>query len=109
MDRLVIKETASDAPSRLTLVLSGELDVINVGKLSDTIVLELEAGKRHLLLDLTGVIRCDNGSLYTLLGMRHAANHAHGSLALIAASACVQQALDRAGLRALLPFDAATT
>ncbi|MFD4476592.1 STAS domain-containing protein [Streptomyces sp. NPDC058471] len=104
MDRLAIRETLSGIPHFLTLVLVGELDVFNVGKLSDTVVRELEAGQRHLLIDLSGVTRCDNGSLYTLLGVRHAASHAGGSLALTAASGCVQDALDRAGLRALLPF-----
>lgn len=100
MDRLAISEAPSGHPSFLTLVLVGELDVSNVGKLGDTIVCELEAR----LLDLTGVTFCDNGSLYALLGMRYAASHAGSSLALTAASDCVHEALDRAGLHALLPF-----
>ncbi|MGW6057264.1 STAS domain-containing protein [Streptomyces sp. NPDC055189] len=103
MDRLTIRESVSDNPPFLTLVLSGELDVVNVGKLSDTVVYELEAGQRHLLIDLTGVTWCDMGSLFTLLGMRHAADHAGGSLSLTAASACVHEALGLARLAELLP------
>ncbi|WP_371749905.1 STAS domain-containing protein [Streptomyces sp. NBC_01283] len=103
MDRLAIREALSGNPPFLTLVLTGELDVFNVGKLSDTIVCEFEAGRRHPLLDLTGVTWCDNGSLYTLLGIRHAASHVGGSLALSVASMYVQGALDRARLHALVP------
>uniref|UniRef100_UPI0034DE1A56 STAS domain-containing protein n=1 Tax=Streptomyces flavofungini TaxID=68200 RepID=UPI0034DE1A56 len=88
----------------LTLTLHSELDVGSVGRLSDTVVSALEAGRRHLLLNLTGVTWCDAGSLYTLLGMRHAAIHANGSLALTAASDCVHERLDRLRLRGLLPF-----
>lgn len=80
MDRLAIRETLSGTPQFLTLVLVGELDVFNVSKLSDTVVRELEAGQRHLLIDLAGVTQCDNGSLYTLLGIRHAASHAEAAL-----------------------------
>ncbi|MEV8319964.1 STAS domain-containing protein [Streptomyces sp. NPDC059900] len=104
MDRLTIRESVSDNPPFLTLVLSGELDVVNVGKLSDTVVYELETGRRHLLIDLTGVTWCDAGSLFTLLGMRHAAGHAGGSLTLTAASDCVHEALGLARLAELLPF-----
>lgn len=104
MDRLAIRSTPSDSPAILLLALDGELDVLNVGKLSDTVVDALEAGRRHLLVDLTGVTWCDAGSLYTLLGMRHAAIHAGGSLTLTAASDCVHETLDRVRLRGLLPF-----
>jgi anti-anti-sigma factor len=104
MDRLAIRRTAAGSPAILVLALDGELDVMNVGKVSDTVVRALEAGQRHLLVDLTGVTWCDAGSLYTLLGMRHAAIHANGSLALAAASDCVHETLDRVRLRGLLPF-----
>ncbi|MFH9074049.1 STAS domain-containing protein [Streptomyces alboflavus] len=105
MDRLAIYETSSGgSPAFLTLTLFGELDVMNVGQLSDAVVRELKAGHRHLLLDLNEITYCDNGSLFTLLGMRHAAGHAGGSLALTSASKSVHEALDRSGLRDLLPF-----
>ncbi|MEU7581954.1 STAS domain-containing protein [Streptomyces sp. NPDC041068] len=105
MERLAIRETSSGgSPAFLTLTLFGELDIINIGKLTDTVVRELEAGHRHLLLDLDGITYCDSGSLYTLLGMRHAASHVGGSLALTSASSCVRKTLDRSGIRDLLPF-----
>ncbi|MET8469083.1 STAS domain-containing protein [Streptomyces sp. NPDC006422] len=102
---MAIYETSSGgSPTFLTLTLFGELDVINIGKLSDTVVRELESGHRHLLLDLDGITYCDNGSLFTLVGIRHAASHVGGSLALTVASECVREALASSGLTDLLPF-----
>ncbi|GAA1897782.1 hypothetical protein GCM10009837_20170 [Streptomyces durmitorensis] len=54
-DRRAIREALPCNPPFLTLALTGELDVINIGKLSDTIIREFEAGRRHLLLEFTGV------------------------------------------------------
>ncbi|MEV0123689.1 STAS domain-containing protein [Streptomyces sp. NPDC050703] len=104
MDRLAIRSVPPAGPATLELALDGELDVLNVGKLSDTVAAALAAGRRHLFIDLTGVTWCDAGSLYTLLGMRHAALHAGGGLALTGASDCVHATLDRVRLRGLLPF-----
>ncbi|WP_373299603.1 hypothetical protein [Streptomyces poonensis] len=64
----------------------------------------LERDDRPLLLDLAGVTRCDNGSLFTILGIRHAANHLGGSLSTTEASASGHSALHHTGLRELLPI-----
>ncbi|RCH64228.1 anti-sigma factor antagonist [Streptomyces sp. SDr-06] len=104
MDRLTVRHASCEDTSFLTLVLAGELEVSNVSKLIDTIVGVLERGDRHLLLDLTDVSLCDEGSLFTILGIRHAANHLGGSLSIIAASPPVHDAMCQTGLRELLPI-----
>ncbi|MEV6319537.1 STAS domain-containing protein [Streptomyces sp. NPDC051776] len=104
MDRLTIHEISTSDSPVLRLALAGELDVVNVGKLSDTAVRVLERGAQHILLDLTDVTWCDSGSLYTILGIRHAAQHAGVSLNISAAGAPVRETLHRTGLRDLLPI-----
>uniref|UniRef100_UPI0034D60DF7 STAS domain-containing protein n=1 Tax=Streptomyces polyasparticus TaxID=2767826 RepID=UPI0034D60DF7 len=105
MDRLGGHEASpGSSPAFLTPTLVGELDVINAGKLSDTVAHEPASGHRHLLLHLAGVTYCGAGSLHTLHGMRPAASHVGGSPALTAASTCIREALDRTGMRGLLPF-----
>ncbi|MEU3742390.1 MULTISPECIES: STAS domain-containing protein [unclassified Streptomyces] len=103
MSLLTVRQTTPEGTAFLMLALVGELEVVNVDKLTDAAVRAIADGQRHLLLDLTGITRCDTGSLYTLLGIRHAANHAGGSLAVTEASASVHEALLRTGLRELLP------
>ncbi|MFG3257267.1 STAS domain-containing protein [Streptomyces sp. NPDC048172] len=56
-----------------------------------------------MLIDLDGITLCETGSLYTILGVRHAANQVGGSLAISAASGPVRDALHEAGLHEILP------
>ncbi|WP_282797811.1 STAS domain-containing protein [Streptomyces sp. CC224B] len=102
MDRLVVRPAPCDDSAFLTLVLVGELEVVNVGKLSDAAVWAFAQGQRHLLLDMRGVTQCDTGSLYTILGIRQAASHVGGSLAITQASTAVHESLAGSDLRELL-------
>lgn len=104
MDRLTIRQTSPDGAPFCTFVFAGELDVAVIGEFSDTVVRTLENGGRHLRLDLAGVTWCDNGSLYTLLGILHAAGHVGGSLSIIEASSPVLEALYHTALHELLPI-----
>lgn len=103
-DRVRLINRLRDVLVGICPALEAAFDYSKRPELSDMVVRELESGHRHLLLDLTGITYCDSGSLYTLLGMRHAASHVGGSLALTAASKCVCEALDCSGLRDQLPF-----
>ncbi|MFZ3573902.1 STAS domain-containing protein [Streptomyces sp. BH097] len=103
MDRLTTHQVSPDGAHFCVFALAGELDTSSIGELISTVVRTLERGGRHLCLDLSAVTWCDNGSLFTLLGIRHAANHVGGSLSLLAVSAPVCEALHRTGLNELLP------
>ncbi|MFJ8391141.1 STAS domain-containing protein [Streptomyces sp. NPDC094438] len=103
MDRLTIRQTSPEGAAFLALELTDELEVVNVGKLSDVVVDAFERGERHLQLDFTHITRCDSGSLCTILGIRHAASHFGGSLAIIAVSPAFRETLQQTGLRTLLP------
>ncbi|KOT87229.1 hypothetical protein ADK86_36765 [Streptomyces sp. NRRL F-5755] len=84
------------------LLLTGEFDVHTVNSLSDTIVTLIESDTRCLRLDLSGVTWCDNGSLYTLLGLKEAVGAADGYLALSWTGWPVAQAIARNRLWQLL-------
>ncbi|MGP3775979.1 STAS domain-containing protein [Streptomyces sp. SDT5-1] len=103
MDRLSVRQVSPEGALFRVYVLSGELDIVNVGKFVDTVVDALEHGGRHFCLDLSDVTWCDNGSLFTLLGVRHAANHVGGSLSCTGVSPAVRDALVRTELGELLP------
>ncbi|MFZ3558859.1 MULTISPECIES: STAS domain-containing protein [unclassified Streptomyces] len=103
MDRLTTHQVSPDDASFCVFALVGELDTSSIGELISTVVHTLEHGGRDLCLDLSTVTWCDNGSLFTLLGIRHAAIHIGGSLSLLAVSAPVCEALHRTGLNELLP------
>ncbi|MEV3856053.1 STAS domain-containing protein [Streptomyces sp. NPDC050095] len=103
MDRLILHLTTPDPAHHLELEISGELDAANTPKLCDAVTEALERGGRHLVLDLSGITWCDNASLYTLLGVRHAVHHVGGSLTICRASGAVCEALSRTGLTDLLP------
>ncbi|WP_158812826.1 STAS domain-containing protein [Streptomyces rimosus] len=99
--RLVIDVTRTPDGSTI-LFLTGEFDVHTVNSLCDTVVFLIEAGSRCLRLDLSGVTWCDNGSLYTLLGLRDAVLAADGYLALSSTGWPVAEAIARNRLWQLL-------
>ncbi|RII13694.1 STAS domain protein [Streptomyces sp. YIM 130001] len=103
MGCLSVRQASPDCALFCMFAFSGELDVTSVGTFADTVVRSLEQGGRHFCLDLSGLTWCDNGSLFTLLGIRNAANHAGGSLSCTAVSTPVREALYRTGLNELLP------
>ncbi|MDG4856914.1 STAS domain-containing protein [Streptomyces sp. T-3] len=103
--RLAIVRSAEVWPGHdLALSLMGELDADTVSAVCDATVSVMSSGGRRIVVDLSGVTLCDNASLYTLLGIRHALRHAAGELTLIAASESVRLALRRTGLQELLPM-----
>ncbi|KUN02051.1 hypothetical protein AQI95_28635 [Streptomyces yokosukanensis] len=102
-ERLSIQD-ASTSDHHVLLRLAGDLDYATIPALCDTVVDIMSDGKRHLVLDLSKITWCDNASLYTLLGIRSALQHADGSLALTAASPAIHQALERTSLNPRLPL-----
>ncbi|MEV0322480.1 STAS domain-containing protein [Streptomyces sp. NPDC050658] len=102
MDGLTIHKSSPDGAAISTLVLVGELEIVSIGKFREFVIQALERADRHLELDLSGITRCDEGSLYAVLGMCQATHHAGGSLAITAASTPVRDALHRTGLDRVL-------
>ncbi|MGW5868622.1 STAS domain-containing protein [Streptomyces sp. NPDC055239] len=88
----------------MTLALTGELDTDSIPALCELTSKVLTEGSRHLIMDLTGVTRCDDASLFTVLGIRQAVHHAGGSLILANPSPSVQNTLARSALRDQLPY-----
>lgn len=106
-DRLSIQPILTADGLVVALSLSGELDAATGTALCDLTVTVMSHGTRHLDMDLAAVTRCDNASLYTILGIRHALAQAGGSLVITAMSPAVCAALAHTGLAQLLPLDAA--
>ncbi|MBT2401816.1 STAS domain-containing protein [Streptomyces sp. ISL-100] len=106
--RLAIEDMSTAGCHEVRLLLARELDGATVPRLCDTVVDVMADGKRHLVLDLSAITWCDNASLYTLLGIRSALQHADGSLTLSAASSAIRRALDRSGLCLRLPLTPGT-
>ncbi|MFE0175148.1 STAS domain-containing protein [Streptomyces sp. NPDC059002] len=103
-ERLTIQDASTASDRHVLLRLAGDLDYATVPALCDAVVDILADGKRHITLDLSAITWCDNASLYTLLGIRSALQHADGRLTLIAASPAIRRALDRTGLYPRLPL-----
>ncbi|WP_037568512.1 STAS domain-containing protein [Phaeacidiphilus oryzae] len=102
MDRLLIHLD----PRNARLALHGELDAVNVAKLSDALTDLIEQGHRHLQLDLSEVTWCDQAGLDAILGYGHALRASNRSLTLSAASPAVHRMLEHAGLPLRLPITA---
>ncbi|RSO23001.1 hypothetical protein DMH15_32535 [Streptomyces sp. WAC 06725] len=80
------------------------MDTATAPILRDAVVAVMARGRSHLALDLSEVTWCDNASLYTLLGIRKALQHADGSLTLTSVSTPILTALNRTGLSPRLPL-----
>jgi anti-anti-sigma factor len=102
--RLAIHDMPTAGHQHVLLHLAGELDYATVPALCDRVVQIMADRQRHLALDLSAITWCDNASLYNLLGIRSALQHADGSLTLTAASLAIRQALARTGLQLRLPL-----
>lgn len=89
----------------MTLWLAGELDTGSSPALCELTSEVLAEGSRHLVMDLSAVTRCDNASLFTLLGILQAIHQTGGSLTLANPSQPVELALSRSVLRDTLPLN----
>lgn len=90
---------SSDSPLRL----SGELSIVEAATQRQLMLEGLgEAGNR-LQLDLSAIEGCDSAGVQLLLALQRSLAARGGTLQLLAAPPCVQQALATYGLTAQLP------
>ena len=69
---------------RFTIVtVSGELDVFTSPRLRETLVEIVEAGARHLIVDLSGVEFLDSTGLGVLVGIHHRLQAHDGTLSFV--------------------------
>jgi anti-sigma B factor antagonist len=86
------------------LRLIGELDLATAPILETRITELREAGYRHILLDLRGLLFIDSTGLHVILRHDAEARRDGFSLALLSGSPEVQRVFDIAGVTAQLPF-----
>ncbi|MFZ3557165.1 STAS domain-containing protein [Streptomyces sp. BH055] len=91
--RLTLHHVSTE-PQHVSLRLAEELDYATVTTLCDTVADLMAHGIRHLLVDLSEITWCDSASLYTLLGIHSALQHADDSLALTTPSSATRRGLD---------------
>ncbi|GGY10065.1 hypothetical protein GCM10010358_73260 [Streptomyces minutiscleroticus] len=105
--RLVIHQVPT-TQSRTLLRLAGKLNTHTTAQLFE-IALQMARrphDHRRLLLDLSAVTHCDNGSLFTLLGLCQALDIAGISTAISKTNHVVQTRITQTGLAHRLPRQA---
>jgi anti-anti-sigma factor len=86
-------------PFRSTLSASGEFDLCARGALADVLQQQLDAGRRFVCLDLSGVTFMDCSCLGVLELFHHRFHELHGLLDLAATSPQVARLISLAGLQ----------
>jgi anti-sigma B factor antagonist len=94
----------SPEPGTVRLRPIGELDLATVPTLQTHITELREAGHRHILLDLRGLLFIDSTGLRLILRHDAEARRDGFSLALVPGSPEVQRVFDIAGVTTRLPF-----
>lgn len=102
--RMTLKRTPIAPGYFMTLALTGELDSGSINALCELTSNVLAEGSRHLVIDLSAATRCDESTLYKLLGIRQAIHCTGGSLVFANPSRAFQLTLSQSALRRLLPL-----
>jgi len=90
--------THKDQDQRPVLVLAGELDAATAPQLA-TVTLDLvEHGARFVIVDASGLTRCDIDGLSVFVQIEGRLRQRAGRLAIVAPSHAVREALDAEGL-----------
>jgi anti-sigma B factor antagonist len=98
----LLQTTISLAPSRLTVGVSGELDMYTARGLRDAVSTAMRPDL-SLIVDLAEVTFIDSVGLATLLSLAEAVREADGEFHLQGPSARVKQFLEITGLTEALP------
>ena len=84
--------------------LGGEIDLYTAPEFRSRMVELIDAGKTHLIVDLSEVTYIDSTALGVLLGGLKRAHEARGSLALVCAGQNVVEVVRTAGLERDFPI-----
>ncbi|WP_328492138.1 STAS domain-containing protein [Streptomyces sp. NBC_00414] len=100
--RLTITET-TDCDHCAVLRISGELDQSCEAYFLGTLAAIVDAGRRHLILDVTALVFCDSRGLNCLLAIRWLLKRLDGKLILAGAGRRLSELLVQTGSTELLP------
>ncbi|MFJ3222040.1 STAS domain-containing protein [Streptomyces sp. NPDC086783] len=100
--RLTITEITS-CDDCAVLRVSGELDQSCEGLFLGTLGASVDAGHRHLVLDVTALVFCDSRGLNSLLAVRWLLERRQGKLLLAGAGRRLSELLAQTGSSDLLP------
>ncbi|WP_221350903.1 STAS domain-containing protein [Streptomyces beigongshangae] len=100
--RLTITET-TDCDDCAVLRISGELDQSCEEYFLGTLAAIVDAGRRHLVLDVTALVFCDSRGLNCLLAIRWLLKRLDGKLILAGAGRRLSELLVQTGSTELLP------
>lgn len=94
---LLIQVTGT-SPARTELRVQGVLDMSGAAKLRTKLDRLIDEGRRHLVLDVSGVTFCDSSGISALIRSRAKAEQAAGDLQLVAPSPTLRKGLELTGL-----------
>ena len=86
------------AAEAVTVDVVGELDLVGGPELARCVEEQVEGGRRHIRLDLTGLSFCDARGLSALVDARERVDGAGGELVLAGAPAMLRRAMTVTGL-----------
>jgi anti-sigma B factor antagonist len=84
--------------------VAGEVDVATAPRLRETLLTALTEGRRHLVLDLTGVEFLDSTGLGVIVGLLKRARTLGGDLRLVCPNAAVRRVFEITALDRTMPL-----
>lgn len=84
---------------------SGDIDALSASTLQERLEMHLAAGRRHLVIDLSGVGFMDSTGLGVLVGALRLARQGHGSLCIVGAGERVRRIMTITGLDEVFDID----
>lgn len=97
-----LESSVAAGKSGPVLVLSGETDLMSAGQLSDLLTVQLSAGARNLMIDVSELRFADSASVRALVLAAKTLRERGGELVLIRPQPAVARVLELMGVTELL-------
>lgn len=97
-------DVAAHGSDRAVVSVRGELDVATAELLDRRLADQLEQGRHHLVLDLSGVPFIDSSGLTIVIRTMNATRRTGGSLCLVAPTPPVHRVLELTGMSLTIPI-----
>jgi anti-sigma B factor antagonist len=107
VEKMTAVETTACDEWRAAVALHGELDIANAGELREELNGHLDAGRRVIRVDASGVEFMDSTAIGELIAASERCRLEHGSLILTNVPACVRRLVSITGLDSVLLIDTA--